>query len=651
MRKVLSTLAALALMAITLLGSAAVSAEDAATPATPTDITTVRQTPLITELNAIAEELAEDETETLFEIEAGGERGDYLPYGEGTEAQMFQLYGGDYQGKNTVSVELASSELFSPLMFKVDSTETEPFSEANNIWLKFFTDDNTEAGAISLEDAAGILWYVKTPARKLRAQFPTWDPQEDWSIGPNKTNGAYVLKKDAKEWTTISCAGEYFNFAAADDEDYEGFEGFIFLPREYWTQSIEWDEVSLKDVSIIPGEYGGEAGPLYFSAPMVLLNDPTKAEYYPTRAKLEGEEITRYFFYGEKIDAPDPEETIDGVSYMTEIPFMEAYTVGEQIPEGETDGLYMVFPAPKFPRDTFDIKAVENPNPLGAAYNGFYVNNESEITNNVYGKGPKLELTIFSFEKFTIRDKGGFMFYVKMPKGQNGLDTTDIKLSLCINAESTATKSWPEVGKGDAYLLAKGSQEWTTTRCGNSSVPMPSGFEGWVRIPWSIMTGNGGVVPGDVVCNLIIYITSFGGEMGSFTISSLMQATNDVMSKDGVVLNGSGKIQNLFTGAEMTKEDLEGSGNEPGGNEPGGNEPGGNEPGGNEPGGNEPGGNEPGGNEPGGNEPGGNEPGGSDDVNSPDTGESSGLLAVMALAGVSSATAVILRKKRCGRRA
>lgn len=77
------------------------------------------------------------------------------------------------------------------------------------------------------------------------------------------------------------------------------------------------------------------------------------------------------------------------------------------------------------------------------------------------------------------------------------------------------------------------------------------------------MPATGGVVPGDVVCNLVIYITSFGGEMGGFTLSSLMQATNDVMSKDGVVMNGSGKIQNLFTGAEMTKAELEGGG-EPG---------------------------------------------------------------------------------------
>ena len=118
---------------------------------------------------------------------------------------------------------------------------------------------------------------------------------------------------------------------------------------------------------------------------------------------------------------------------MKEIPFMADYTVDEQIPEGETKGLYTVFPAPKFPRDTFDIRAVTNPNPLGSKYNGLYINNKTEITNNVYGKGPKLELTIYSFEMFTVRDKGGFMFYVKMPKGLNGMETTDIKLSLCIN--------------------------------------------------------------------------------------------------------------------------------------------------------------------------------------------------------------------------
>lgn len=156
----------------------------------------------------------------------------------------------------------------------------------------------------------------------------------------------------------------------------------------------------------------------------------------------------------------------------------------------------------------------------------------------------------------------------RCPRASTAWKTTDIKLSLCINGESTDTKSWPEVGKGDAFLLAKGSKTWETTRCGNSSVPMPSGFEGWVRIPWSIMTGNGGVVPGDVVCNLVIYITSFGGEMGGFTLSSLMQATNDVMSKDGVVMNGSGKIQNLFTGAEMTKAELEGGGEPASSSEP-----------------------------------------------------------------------------------
>lgn len=622
MRKVLSTIAAMALLATTMIGGAAVSAAD---ETNIKDVTVLRCTPLITELNTIAQSLKEGETSTLFEIEAGGERGGYFPYGEGTEP-VFQLYGGSYQGKNTVSVEPSKSSLFSPLMFKVDSTVTEPFSESNTIWMKFFTDDSVDEGAISLKGAAGFLWYVKTPASKLRAQFPIWNPQEDWSIGPPANKDIYVLKKGAKEWSTIKGTGEYFNFGE------EGFEGYIFLSKENWKKDIDWNEVNLKDISIIPGEYGGEAGPLYFSAPMPVLNDPTKAEYYPTRVMMEGETTTRFFFYGEPIDTPDPKETIDGVSYMKEIPFMADYTVDEQIPEGETKGLYTVFPAPKFPRDTFDIRAVTNPNPLGSKYNGLYVDNKTEITNNVYGKGPKLELTIYSFEMFTVRDKGGFMFYVKMPKGLNGMETTDIKLSLCINGESTDTKSWPEVGKGDAFLLAKGSKTWETTRCGNSSVPMPSGFEGWVRIPWSIMTGNGGVVPGDVVCNLVIYITSFGGEMGGFTLSSLMQATNDVMSKDGVVMNGSGKIQNLFTGAEMTKAELEGGG-EPGtSSEPTVSTPSG-EPGTSS---------TPDAGTSSGGSGGNNGNGGSN----PSTGEPVGALAVLTLAGLSGAVICVSRKKR-----
>ena len=166
-----------------------------------------------------------------------------------------------------------------------------------------------------------------------------------------------------------------------------------------------------------------------------------------------------------------------------------------------------------------------------------------------------------------------------------------------------------------------------TTRCGNSSVPMPSGFEGWVRIPWSIMTGNGGVVPGDVVCNLVIYITSFGGEMGGFTLSSLMQATNDVMSKDGVVMNGSGKIQNLFTGAEMTKAELEGTSSEPTVSTPSG-EPGTSST--------------PDAGTSSGGSGGNNGNGGSN----PSTGEPVGALAVLTLAGLSGAVICVSRKKR-----
>ena len=161
---------------------------------------------------------------------------------------------------------------------------------------------------------------------------------------------------------------------------------------------------------------------------------------------------------------------------------------------------------------------------------------------------------------------------------------------------------------------------------------MPSGFEGWVRIPWSIMTGNGGVVPGDVVCNLVIYITSFGGEMGGFTLSSLMQATNDVMSKDGVVMNGSGKIQNLFTGAEMTKAELEGGG-EPGtSSEPTVSTPS-DEPGTSS---------TPDAGTSSGGSGGNNGNGGSN----PSTGEPVGALAVLTLAGLSGAVICVSRKKR-----
>ena len=63
MRKVLSTIAAMALLATTMIGGAAVSAAD---ETNIKDVTVLRRTPLITELNTIAQSLKEGETSTLF---------------------------------------------------------------------------------------------------------------------------------------------------------------------------------------------------------------------------------------------------------------------------------------------------------------------------------------------------------------------------------------------------------------------------------------------------------------------------------------------------------------------------------------------------------------------------------------------------------
>ena len=120
--------------------------------------------------------------------------------------------------------------------------------------------------------------------------------------------------------------------------------------------------------------------------------------------------------------------------------------------------------------------------------------------------------------------------------------------------------------------------------------------------------------------------------MGGFTLSSLMQATNDVMSKDGVVMNGSGKIQNLFTGAEMTKAELEGGG-EPGtSSEPTVSTPS-DEPGTSS---------TPDAGTSSGGSGGNNGNGGSN----PSTGEPVGALAGLTLAGLSGAVICVSRKKR-----
>ena len=97
---------------------------------------------------------------------------------------------------------------------------------------------------------------------------------------------------------------------------------------------------------------------------------------------------------------------------------------------------------------------------------------------------------------------------------------------------------------------------------GDGRLPLESGFEGYVRLPLSSLNMLGDqspftLVPTEaVLAEVTVYPFAFGGENGQYVVSNFMLATNALMTKNGIVLNGEEEARNMFTGQEVDPKDI-----------------------------------------------------------------------------------------------
>lgn len=567
MKKVCSLLAALTMLTMVVAGALPGSAED-----TQEVVTRIRPMVLSDKVPAAGTKLFDKVTNSDDATYKLDDKDDYnfvslAENTNGTEADPAVPM------KGTVSLSMNASLMpFNPVMFKLDSTAVEEGRQSQYGGDGSNDGDtlqiNYKSSPLALKDGKGILLYVKLP--KTSQRFSLWFlPTNSGSdkMRPDHQGEFWLLPKGGTEWVECpNVSGAFWQEAANLGNANQGFEGYIYLPKsttEVAGDTTDWATDTIGGMKWKTGRYGGEAGALYISAPMIALTDPTKADD-ACKVMLEGETTVKNIFTGKDFEDPVPPTVIDEVAYMEEIPFMDpaaGYTVDKAIVSSESgikmDGGKAGITIP----DDFDIKTVANPNELGG-YNALYVNSPKEITGNVWSSGfvnTSLALTIRAFTPLKVKnaEDGALMFYVKMPKAYNGSETSKINITLKTNGGEGGTDVWPEPGSGPIYLLAKNTTKWETSSASNTSLSLPSEFEGWVRVPWSTINRDAYQIKNnEIVSDITLYIPAFGGSMGAFTMSSLMQATNGLMTKDGAVINNSGVIQNLFTGKEMALEDV-----------------------------------------------------------------------------------------------
>ncbi len=397
---------------------------------------------------------------------------------------------------------------------------------------------------VSFAGASGLMFHVKMPKQKADLpntnQFTLWmiDSTGNWSAVESGSSPVYGLNQkniSAGFVQLLSHGSACVGMNGGEDND--GFEGYIYIPFSSFGTKPS-NDANLIQIRFQCRDFGGDLGDFVVSSFMLTTIDPLSVAD-PTLVTLEGTEQEVNIFTGE---APSNSSTIDGVATAVQLPYLDTYTLNAEFTGDSTVELLSI------PANSFSLKVVDNLTAVSdyPLFKFDSLEGKPAITGNTVDN-TKSAITVSGFNRH-LAGCDAVMFYVKMPTS-GGQSTIYCNLRVDGN-------EWPKVIKDKPfYTLEKGKTKWKkSTAAGPLQLDLPSGFEGWVRVPLKSFEGD---LSNATLLEIILRIQDFGGDYGPAYIGSFLVATNDIISKDGIVIDDRKIIQNLFTGAEMKKEDVE----------------------------------------------------------------------------------------------
>ena len=142
----------------------------------------------------------------------------------------------------------------------------------------------TEENAVPLNGGTGVMLYLKMPqnSKWFAPYFIT--SGGSWNFRVKTGLPYYTLKKGETAWQ--SAAGPDGELVMLPEN---GFEGYLFIPKSTLSNGdgTDWNTESITRIQYQFGRYGGEDGAVYFSLPVVTLDDPLSVEN-TTLALAEG---------------------------------------------------------------------------------------------------------------------------------------------------------------------------------------------------------------------------------------------------------------------------------------------------------------------------------------------------------------------------
>ena len=411
----------------------------------------------------------------------------------------------------------------------------------------------------------GIVFYVKMPKAEADgyAHFYTnltvaWGPDkaDSGKTWPQLVANApyYLLAKGSTDWTTCNAAG------GLDVALPGGFEGYIRFPwSAFGLNENDVQSAYMYEMNARFGAFGGDYGAAYIGNFFVATN----AVMSKNAAIIGDSTEVVDLFTGGPVTEEEPKEDEDkdepqgpsldttNLSTAVQLSYFKNYTLGGVFTGDAT--IHIEGAGWTADQSKYAFKAVESLTAVSdypmlewntAAGKGAVTNNlvaETEVTATIRDDDYNWN--------YSLKDTNAFMFYVKAPKAVGGV--SHLWMNICYN---NSTK-WSSLKSGKEYFtLKKGEKSWKNASVSaDQDLSLTGEFEGWVRIPWTSFEAD---LSNATLTNVRMQFRDFGGDYGAGYVGAFMVATNSVMSYDGVVVDARNKIQNLFTAADMTEDDL-----------------------------------------------------------------------------------------------
>lgn len=319
-----------------------------------------------------------------------------------------------------------------------------------------------------------------------------------------------------------------------------GFKGWVRIPYSslkntsgiYLSSAITDFYFTFKNV-------GGAYGNPKIATVIQLSNN---GDFGYLKAEGQGEKIS---LYGPNAKTEYPRDDIAVWKSVTD-PFV-TYTSGESISVSKTVDTTLQDEADS----VFSAKSVSGVTPFKAK------GVEYSSTNTVQIHGDQLPRVNISSPISAAGGKG-LVFYIKVPE-------TDLGTNNVFFQFKTADGRWLSVKDTFNYMipiLEKGDDEWQYVFVTEQRVKLPSGFEGYVYIPFTSLTTYANSITGlytcltetDVIQNFVIGVGEYGGDSGTVTVGGIFLSENGIISHNGAYVDGDVTCRDIFTGEAIEAE-------------------------------------------------------------------------------------------------